>query len=249
MPEASEWGGLSGLGGGALAGGLIAGGLTGGLGWGAGALLGAGIGSSAGGLLGGIFGRKKARVPDISAELAQIRGLFASAREEAFKAIDVQGQQARGLAASNLAGRGVLRSGVSESTFGELSRGVTQAKGQAAGQLAGQEANAIASVLQSLIGQRMQVEQLNQQRSAALAGQFGSLGSTLLLAGLAGMKAPQSGGTAPAGAKSGIFQPGTFVPGQGGAQPPFLFSQPNVGVSPYLQNAPVFPGLFARPLP
>ena len=232
MPEASEWGGLSGLGGGALAGGLIAGGLTGGLGWGAGALLGAGIGSSAGGLLGGIFGRKKARVPDISAELAQIRGLFASAREEAFKSIDVQGQQARGLAASNLAARGTYRSGVAEHSFGRISGEVTQAKGQAAGQLAGQEANAIASVLQSLIGQRIQADNLNAQRSAALAGQFGSLGSTLLFAGLSGMGSQGQGRTATI--KNGeLFDP-----------QPFVKKSPYTGLPVYQPNVPNF---FGRP--
>lgn len=203
---------------------------TGGLSVLAGAGLGGLFGGTGGGILGGLFGKKhKANLPDISGELARISALFEKARKASIENIKQQAGQTRKQSASNLASRGILRSRVSEHTFGEIDRAKLAAIGQAEGHLAGQEAGISARLLQSLMGQSFAADQLEQQRrQQGQAGLFGALGGILPLLMQAG-----AGGRAGVGAP-GPTLPAATLPGSSG----LLFDRtPSMGTNDFLLRA------------
>lgn len=172
----------------------------------AGAAIGAGLGSSIGGMIGGLFGgSRKVPVPDISAELARISGLFAQARQAAIATIEQRGQAERGLIASNLAARGILRSPVSEAVFARQREAIGQDIAAVSGQIAGQEGMASAQVLQGLMASTQRAQfanlQLEQQRAQAITGSLGAIGGALLSAGL--------------NSQAGAGRPGALPSGQG----------------------------------
>lgn len=149
--------------------------------------IGIGIGAGVGGLAGalGAFGKtKKPQVPNIGAEMARISELFEQLKAQTTANINREAGQGRKLAASNLAGRGVYRSGVSENTFGALEGERLNSIATANAQLAGQEAGMRSALLSQLLGLNMEAQNREAQAGAARTGAITGIGSNLLLAQL-----------------------------------------------------------------
>lgn len=187
-------------------------------------LLGAGFGGS----VGGMFGKKR-KGPDISGELARIGELFAQARAAARAEITADFNDRRTLTASNLAARGTYSSPVSEASFGALESARSRAFGAAEGQLSAQEAKTRGDLLGVLLGMDAQASRGRDQASAALYGQIGSIGTSLLLASM--LKTPGQAPTGNGAGYGGVYRPGGFVPGAGSAQPSFFQGYADVGAN------------------
>lgn len=171
-PNAGSYGSLIGAGLGAGIGSVIPGGGT---------LIGAGLGGTLGGIAGGLFGGRP-KAPDISGELANIRALFDQMRAQATSNINYQAGLGRTAAASNLAGRGVYRSGVSENTFNQLERDRLNSIGNANASLAGEQAGMEGGLMRSLLGLNYDAQNRDAQAGAARTGALTGLSSNLLLA-------------------------------------------------------------------
>jgi hypothetical protein len=184
MANEGAFGSLGGLGGGAALG-LALGGPMG-------ALLGAGIGGMAGGTIGGLFSKGPKR-PDISGEMAKISAMFQELREQSIKNINREAAKGRAQSASNLAARGVYRSGVSQNTFNALEGERVNAIATSNAQLAGQEAQLRAHLLGQLLGMDQSAQANAAQISAGRAGALSGISSQLLMAAL--MSRGLGGGT------------------------------------------------------
>jgi len=132
---------------------------------------------------GGMFG-SKAKGPDIGGELAKISELIARQRAAAQAQINFQSGEGRKQAATNLAARGVLRAPVSQLSFNALEQERIRSLANLEGQLAGQEAGLRTRLMESLLGATGQAQLLEAQRTGALGGALGSIGGSLLSAGL-----------------------------------------------------------------
>lgn len=149
------------------------------------------LGASTGGLynagkflMGGYDSKSGGGGLDINGELSKISGLFAALREQQEKSINKQAGQGRRAAASNLAARGVLTSGVSEHSFNALEGERLDAIANSNAQLAGQEAQIRSGLLRALMGQEYDERMRNKQAGAARTGQVVGIGTNLLLAAL-----------------------------------------------------------------
>lgn len=140
------------------------------------ALTAAGIGAS----LYGAMNQKRPSVPDIGAEIARIRQLYAEARAQATQEAMRVGQDLRGQAAQGLATRGILRSPVSENVFGRIREETQREVGRQTGRLAEAEAGAIGGALGQLLQLNMAAQEKRAQQDAArwgaVAGGIGALG-------------------------------------------------------------------------
>ena len=161
-----------------------------------GALGAAGLAISGGSLIGSLLNRPKFDTPDISGELNNISALFSQLREQSRKNINYEAGQGRGLAASNLAARGVYSSPVSENVFGRLERDRLNAISNSEAEIGAREAQARASLLGQLLGINQQNQIMGNQANANLFGQFGGIGSSLLLASLLNPAAGAASGAA-----------------------------------------------------
>lgn len=127
------------------------------------------------------FNQKRPQVPDISAEIARIRSLYAEAREQARQEVIRTGQDLRGQAAQGLATRGILRSPVSENVFGRIREETIRETGRQTGRIAEAEAGAIGGVLGQLLQLNMAAQERRSQQDAArwsaVAGAVGGLGN------------------------------------------------------------------------
>ena len=199
-------------------GGALSGGLAG---FGAGAGVGSiipGFGTLAGGIIGGLAGfagggfsggGQEQAPPDISEELARLRALFAEQRRLAAEDISQQLGTLQSRTASSLAGRGVLRSAVSEASFTRNREAAQRALGLATGQIGGREAQTIASLIGQTRGQEFKFKLAQQEQRRRSRGE--------LLGALAGF------GTA---ALSGQFGKPTRQPRGAGQISPFTFGGP-----------------------
>lgn len=160
-------------------------------------------GALAGGsLLGSILNRPNYNTPDVGGELDKIAGLFAQLRANNTSNINYEAGQGRRTAASNLAGRGIYSSPVSQNTFNALEDSRLRSIATSDAQLAGQEAEARSGILRSLLGLNQQNQMMRNQANANIFGQVGGLGSSLLLTSLLS-PAAAGGGAAPAAAAGG----------------------------------------------
>lgn len=186
MANEGAFGSLGGMGAGALAG-MAFGPM--------GALLGAGIGGMAGGTIGGLFSKGPKR-PDISGEMAKISAMFQELREQSIKNINRESGKGRAQSASNLAARGVYRSGVSQNTFNALEGERVNAIATSNAQLAGQEAQLRAQLLGQLLGMDQTAQLQQGQVEAGRAGALTGISSQLLMAALMsrGLGQPQAQG-------------------------------------------------------
>lgn len=91
---------------------------------------------------------------DISGEISQLRALFAEQREIARKGIMSQLGDFQGRTASDLAGRGIYRSPLSEWSFGRNRKAAQSAIGDAFGKISATEAQTIADLLSQLSSQK-----------------------------------------------------------------------------------------------
>lgn len=134
---------------------------------------------------------KSISVPDISGELARIRAYYDQAAATARANLKQEAGEQRGLAASNLAARGIYSSPVSENVFGRMREALGRDIATSEANIGVQSANAQAQALGALLGANQQAQQFNAQqqaqRQAAIYGGLGSLGSSLLGFGLSGM--------------------------------------------------------------
>lgn len=178
---------------GALTGGLT-GASLGSFGGPIGAAVGFGVGAIAGGF--GLFGggKRKRRNFDVTAELNKISAAFSQAREQARAAIREEAGQIRGQASANLAARGVLRSPVSQNTFGALNQARLRAVGASEAAFGVQEAQTRSRLFGSLAGLQFQQNQLDDQRRAGRFGLLGNLATTLLLLNFRGRGGGGGGG-------------------------------------------------------
>ena len=202
--------------------------------------------------------RPKMDVPDISAELARIRALYEQARQTAVANIKQEAGQARGLAASNLATRGIYRAPVSENVFGKMREAEGRDIATAEANIGVQSADAQARMLASLMGAQQQAQQYNlgleQQRMAGLYQGLGSLGSALFSYGMNRPEVQQQGSytrmqpnaawqnyglgyAAPTQSFNQNLIPGAMVPSTAAAQ--FM----NSGYAPSMQVNPVVAAL------
>lgn len=153
---------------------------------------------------------------DISGELAKIRALYA-AQADALKADSKQQlQEANKTTASNLAGRGILSSPVSEYSFGANQKAAGSDLTHALAGLYGGQASTESNLLGLLSGQAnqanmMRYQQGNQNKNNMLA---------LLLAG--GLAAFGGGGAAAAGGLGGKMGLAALL---GGGYPQYLINQ------------------------
>jgi hypothetical protein len=152
-----------------------------------------------------LFGKKKsAPGPDVSGELARIGALFESMRGTAVSGINADAARTRRATASNLAGRGIYRSGVSENSFNELDRVRTDAIAQALAHISGQEASVRAGVLGKQMDYANADKLRQEQARSAKTSQIAGLGSSLLLAALMGPAGPAATGAGAATGASGL---------------------------------------------
>lgn len=166
----------------------------------------------AGTALYGAFNQKRTQVPDIGAELARIRQLYAEARAQATQEAMRAGQELRGQAAQNLATRGILRSPVSENVFGKVTENTQREIGRATGQLALGEAQAMSGALGQLLQLNMAAQERRSQQDAArfgaIGGAVGSLGNVFGSFQRPAAQPAQFSGMAP----QGQFSPMTPTP-------------------------------------
>lgn len=190
MPgQNAGYGGMAGAGAGAGLGYAL--GAAGSVGGPVGTMVGLSLGSAIGGGIGGMFDSGP-EVPDISAYLAQIGGLFESARMQAHASINANYFDSRGQAASNLAARGTYRAPVAEHTFTKLAGARDIALADSDSKLYAQEAQTRGAALGQIMGLNYQAQKDDAARSSALFGQLGSIGTSLLMA-----KMGQPGTTTP----------------------------------------------------
>lgn len=157
--------------------------------------LAAGAALGAAGTIGSLLSKpQRMSVPDISAELARIRAYYDQASATARANLKQEAGEQRGLAASNLAARGIYSSPVSENVFGRMRDALGRDIATSEANIGVQSANAQANALGALMGAQQQASQFNAQqqaqRQAAIYGGLGSLGSSLLSFGLSRGGAP-----------------------------------------------------------
>ena len=131
--------------------------------------------------------KKKAPQIDISAQTARLRDLFNEQRQAAKALAQEQLQELQGLTASNLAGRGIYSSPVSEFSFGRNRAMAQRTLAQLLSGIGAQEATSLQSLTEKLMGQKFTSESAEEEaRTAARRSLISLLSSTGTAAGASG---------------------------------------------------------------
>lgn len=133
------------------------------------------LAASAGTTLAGIFGGRRTPSIDISGELSRIGDLYNEQREFAKTSSKEQLQDLNKLTASDLAGRGILSSPVSEYSFGANRAQAQRSLAAALAGISSSEAGQRASLLERLTGVRARQDELAGERRRAGLTQLSAL--------------------------------------------------------------------------